>query len=128
MTAEYLRRVFGGEFEEEEQFITTGATPVQVVGSEPDAVSLTFVNLGASTVFLRIGNQPSSTAGIQVLGNGGFLSINLTDDFTLVAREWSAVSPSGASTIYALRVRRYRQVDMAKEAGPTIFPGGKVPA
>ncbi len=105
---EAAQRELGGPTSEEETVVTTGATVVQLVGNDPDAVALVAINLGANTVLLGLNQLVSASRGVRLDAGGGAMTLTLRDDFTLPAREWFAISPAGASTVYVLRLKRYR--------------------
>jgi hypothetical protein len=88
----------------------TSAAAASIVGNDPDAIALNIINLGANNVFIALTPDVSSTKGILIGANGGILSLVLRDDFTLPSREWFGVSPGGASTLYVVRLRRFRKV------------------
>jgi hypothetical protein len=85
-----------------------------VVGNDPNAGALTFINTGANDIFLKLRQDLAATNGIRLAANGGSVSLTMRDDFTLPTREWFAASPAGASSLYILRLSAY-------------LPGGVLP-
>lgn len=106
----YLRGLFGGDFEESDGEVTVDTTATRVVKSDPEAISLTIVNLGSQDAYLKAANDPSNTSGFLVAASGGNLSVNVRDDATLPSKEWFAVVTTGTTDLYFTRVRRYAAV------------------
>jgi hypothetical protein len=103
--ARWLAKEFGGRVTSAEDTKATGATPSKVTNNDPDAVALLFINLGAFDIYLSLSTQTSTTNGIFLGANGGSVSFKVRDDGELSSREWNAVSPGGASTLYINRTR-----------------------
>lgn len=95
---------FGGAVSEQETTQATGAAFAEAVKNDANAVALTFINFGAFTIFLSLRPDQAASTGIILTPNGGTVSLNLRDDFTLAARAWFASSPGGASSLYSLRL------------------------
>lgn len=104
---EFIAQDLGGPTSEAESTVATGANAVSICGNDPDAVGLTIVNVGAQNVFIGLTQGVSATNGIFLGANGGLVTMSVKDDYTLPTREWFAVSPAGASTVYVLRQRRF---------------------
>ena len=104
---EFIAQQVGGPTSEAEANVATAAAAVSLCGNDPDAVALVFVNIGANNVFVALTQGVVGGNGIFLQANGGIASMNVINDYTLPTREWFAVSPSGASTVYVLRVRRF---------------------
>ena len=107
--AQYIAKEFGGQYEEDDGTVSVQTSATQIVASDPDTVAITFVNLGANTVYLRPSNEPSITAGIQIVASGGALSLTVRNDLTLTTREWWGIATTAASDVYFVRVRRFAQ-------------------
>lgn len=105
---EYLRATYGGDFEEEEGSVATAAGPKSLGGNDPECVERVFVNTGANTVYIGLTQEVSAAAGIPIAAGGGSVIFSVRDDALLSTREWFAVSPAGASSVYTLKTRRYR--------------------
>ena len=105
---EYIEKVFGGRFEENDSTISVGTSATKVVDNDPDALALTIVNIGANSVYLAPTNNPTSSKGIILDASGGSVSMVVRDDLLLPALEWYGIAPSGASNVYVIRLRRYR--------------------
>ena len=103
----YVEGTFGGPTTEQDSNPSTSASAVKIIDNDPDRVALQVFNLGSEDVYLAFTNDVSATKGFYLAKSGGFLGMDVTEDFTLVARELWAVSPSGASTLYVVQTRRY---------------------
>lgn len=104
---EYLRSLYKGDFAEVDGQVTVETVATRIVKSDPEAVALTLVNLGVNDIFLTPSNLPSSTNGILIAGNGGSVSMQVPDDYTLPSKEWYGIAPDGATALYYVRVKRY---------------------
>lgn len=87
----------------------TGATTVttsviSIVNNNPDRVGLLLVNLGTVDVFVWIDNSVSSSKGVRLTANGGFMSLDVNDDFTLPAEQWIGITSSGSATVASLEL------------------------
>lgn len=108
--AQFTAAQLGGPTSEKETVVATGATPVTACGNDPDRVGLVIINLGANTVYAALAGNPSASLGIILNSNGGSLTLNVRDDYSLSTREWSVSSPAGASSVYVLELRRYTKL------------------
>ncbi len=100
--------ISGGLIEENETLVVTGTVQVEAVPNDPDAVSLLMINTGSNPVMISLGTRPSSVNGISLLPFGGLISLTIKDDFLLPSRAWFCISPAGASYLYVLRLRVYK--------------------
>ena len=103
----FIEGELGGPTSEEESEVVTAAAFVTLCANDPEAVVLLLINLGSNAVYIGLQDDVSETKGIYLAANGGSVSMAIRDDYTLPTRQWFAVSPSGASTVYVLRLRRY---------------------
>ncbi len=90
-------RVRTAENREDESINTTASICAR---SDGGRLALTIVNLGSNAVYLRPGAAPSSTVGIRLSDGGGSMSMNYRDDYSVVGKEWQAVTASGTTTLY----------------------------
>lgn len=111
---DYLRKEFGGDFEESEATGLATQVGVQIVPPDPERVSLTIVNLDIVALWIRPNPLPTSNANITLVANGGSFTINARDDFTLVTRAWFGAGSTASALYYALSVRRYAVVAPAQ--------------
>jgi hypothetical protein len=85
--------------------ISLVTTTVQrVAENNPNRVGLTFINLGAFTVYIWLYNNVGATKGIRLSANGGSVSYNWEYDMTLCGWEWFAVAVGGSSEIATIEL------------------------
>jgi hypothetical protein len=80
----------------------SGAAATRVFSNNPRRLGIVLINLSANVVYLGLGADVAAAKGIYLAANGGNVSMNIQDDFTLPTREWWVISPAGASNIYSL--------------------------
>ena len=120
----YIEGEFGGPTEELEAEVSAGTTATSVVGNDPESLALTLINLGSNTAWVLFEDTVSTTRGLLLNANGGYVSLTVRDDQTLPTRQWWAVTSTGTTTILSIRTRRYAlsggltldQVKLALEA------------
>lgn len=104
---QFWRDQFGGVAVENEATVSIGAAVASVINGNGDRLGLLIMNLGTNNTFVGVSSLVSSSFGILLGANGGFLSMNVRDDFTMQTRQWFAVTPSGgSSTLYTLELTR----------------------
>lgn len=105
---QYARSILGGPVQESESVTAVNSTPVIIAKGNGDRVAIVIINLGAGDSFVAFSGTPSASRGILLSANGGNVAMTVVYDFTLVTREFSAVTPSGGpSNIYVLEISRY---------------------
>jgi len=120
----YIEGEFGGPTEELEAEVSAGTTATSVVGNDPESLALTLINLGSNTAWVLFEDTVSTTRGLLLNANGGYVSLTVRDDQTLPTRQWWAITSTGTTTILSIRTRRYAlsggltldQVKLALEA------------
>jgi hypothetical protein len=103
----YLRDIFGGDFEEQESGPTVGLAASRILLNDPEAISLTIINLGTADVYIKPSNTVLATSGILLTASGGNVSMDVRSDATLPSKEWWAISATAGQELYVLRIRRY---------------------
>lgn len=103
----FIEGEFGGPTEDLEGEVSILTTVTKIVSNDPDALSLTMINLGSFDVYLMFDDQVSITRGIFLPAGGGSVSMNVRDDQALPTRNWYGVGNGGASTLFYIRTRRY---------------------
>lgn len=73
-----------------------------LVRRNPARLALIVINLSANTVVIAPDRDVSTTRGIQISANGGSVTLNVNDDFTLPSLEWWVVASVDNSAIYVL--------------------------
>ena len=103
---EYLRGRFKGDLGHREEDFTVGTAVIEVAHGDAERVSLTFVNLGATTLYIAPSINVSAAWGMRLAANGGTVSMNVVDDSLLPALNWRAMGSAPAGVLYVLSVRR----------------------
>jgi hypothetical protein len=106
---DYTTRFLGGLVNEVESFPFVGSIVTNFLPFNADRVGLLLVNLGGGPLYISINSGVSQASGILLVSNGGSLSLNVTEDFTLTSRSFWAVAPSVNVTIYVLEIIRILQ-------------------
>lgn len=104
--ADYARKKFGGDLVEDERDVTINTTAGVAIARDPERVFLFMLNVGANTVFLKSRTNPTTSLGIRLDANGGFVSFDAENDATMPAKEWNGIAAVAASTLYVLSLRR----------------------
>lgn len=108
--AEFTERELGGPTTETENTVAVGVASTQVLGNDPERVSVVLVNLSANVIFIGFDAGVSATRGIRLTANGGQVSYNAREDYTLPIREVHALATAAASDLYVLSLRRFTVV------------------
>jgi len=113
--ASFLAQRFGGVMRETEAAVSVGLTVVIGADRDPERMSLTFVNVGASPIFIAPFKGVNTLRGIRLGPAGGFISMNVEEDAHLPSLEWNAISDAAGGLLYRLEARR--DVAVSKEGG-----------
>jgi hypothetical protein len=103
---QYAESIFGGPIHEQESNPTLTTTVGVVIDGDGDRVGLVIVNQGANPLFISLTSAVSATNGILLGANGGSVSIDVLEDYTLPSRRWYGVTTGGSSAVYVLEVLR----------------------
>ena len=103
---EYLRARFKGELGHDELEFTVGTQAVLVAPGSGERVSITFVNLGATQLYLSPSLQASTTHGLRLAANGGTVSMNVEEDSLLPALCLCASGSGADGVLFVLTVFR----------------------
>jgi hypothetical protein len=79
-------------------------TVTQLCSNNPNRVGLTFLNLGAASVFIYIDNTVGVGKGLLVSANGGSVALDWRTDFTLISNDWYGISPGGPSNLQVIEL------------------------
>lgn len=103
---ELIAQKWGVRTTEREDNVTAavGTASELIARDDPTRLALLVVNLSGNTLFVRPRKPASTTIGIRISPNGGALSSNWEDDFTLPAKDWNAIAGGAASAIYVLEI------------------------
>lgn len=103
---DWLESRFGGPLREEEIDAAPGTTSIQAAPRDFERVSLTFVNLGTTTLFVRPGGLATTASGFRLGSSGGLISLSILEDGLLPCLEWSVVGDAAGGDLYTLICRR----------------------
>ena len=81
---------------------TVGTTAVVVARANSGRVALNIINLSANNVFVGPFADVATGKGFALSPNGGFVTVNVEDDYVLPGREWSAIASGAGSAIMVL--------------------------
>jgi len=96
----WVQTQLGGEVLEQDSSPLVSSTTVQILANNPDRMGLVMMNLGTGDMFVSFNPNVSTQLGIKLAANGGFISMKLRDDFTMITRAYYAISPSVNGNIY----------------------------
>ena len=99
-----LNQELGVETFERETATTAGVAATQLMRQNPNRIAFILYNLSANILFINPLTAPSSTRGIRLGPNGGFVSMFYREDFTLTAREWQIIADVAGSAFYLLEI------------------------
>lgn len=111
---EYAEKLLGGPLNEVDSNPTVNTSVAIAVQGNGDRLGLVMINSGANDIMLALDSGVSSTNGIRLGANGGSVSMNVTQDFTLCTRAWYALSLLGASQLTVIELYR---INLASEGG-----------
>lgn len=79
-----------------------GTSSTRILRDNPMRLGFVIVNLSANVVYLRPRRAASTTTGIRLGPNGGSLTVEMNDDFTLPGVDWHAIADGASSTIWGV--------------------------
>ena len=85
---------------------TVGTTPTLILQNNPDRIFWLVVNLSNNNGYLGWDTKVSSTRGLFVAGNGGFVSANIEEDGERVIAEVWAINLNAAGTYMIVEIER----------------------
>jgi hypothetical protein len=104
---QWAEQDLGGPLVENESNIATSVVASVAIQGNGDRVGLVFVNNGSSDLLIGLQPNISATVGIRLVANGGAISMNVRDDFTLPSRQWYVIAVSGTPQLYVLELSRF---------------------
>lgn len=102
----YLDKMFKGEFREAESVQTVGTATLKVFNYDSERVSATFVNLGATVLYIAPTAEVAALRGMRLAPSGGTISMNIFQDGNLPTCEWFVMGSAAGGTLYTLIARR----------------------
>jgi len=85
---------------------TVGTSPTLILRNNPDRIFWLVVNLSGNNGYLGWDTLVSSTRGLFIAANGGFVSANIEEDGELVIYDVWAVNLNAAGTYLVVEVER----------------------
>lgn len=105
---EFTEQELGGPcYEQDSQVAYNNSTTTVLVGNNGDRVGLLIFNQSAGDITVGLLGSLTFGNGIILPANGGSLTLNVRDDFTLAARQWFVCSNTGG-LVTVLEIIRYR--------------------
>jgi len=102
----FLAKRFSGVMRETEAAVSVGLAVVVVAERDPERMSLTLVNVGASPIFIAPFKGVNTLRGIRLGPAGGVISFNVEEDAHLPSLEWNGISDAAGGLLYRLEARR----------------------
>ena len=103
----FTEQELGGPCVENESNPVCGISATSLINGSGDRVGLVIVNLGSNPVYVAMNAGVSSTNGILLAANGGLITMNVRDDFTIPSRQWWGLATGGTSQLYILALERF---------------------
>lgn len=82
---------------------TVLTTVTRLLGNNPNRLSFLIVNMGSSAIYVSPQSSVSSSRGIVLGANGGFLSQIWSEDFDMVGFEWYSIA-SASTAVYVIEI------------------------
>jgi len=79
---------------------TVKTTVTQILKNDPKRLFWLLVNLGPYVLYVGWDREVSTSKGIPVAANGGFIQLYWKEDAMLVYHDAYAIAPSGDVTVY----------------------------
>lgn len=89
---------------------TSAAGVLNILPPGPERVLWHVTNLSANDMYLGFDQQVGSSNGILLSGNGGFISMHVTEDFELVTLPVYLYSSVAGNQVYVVHMRRENKV------------------
>jgi len=106
----WSQQQLGGLLEIKESNPTATTSAAQLVENNADRVALIIFNLGANDVFIAFNSGVSSTNGIKLVANGGFVTLTLRDDYTIQSYNFWFIAAAATSSVYVFELLRRVEV------------------
>lgn len=104
---QFLQEQYGGRFVIQPTTVSIGTTLTKAIGHDYERMGLTFINTGANDIHLTPDQSASTSVGVLLGANGGFLSLTAKDDLILVGWDWFAVATTAATNLLIFSIKRY---------------------
>ena len=111
--AEFSNLRFDGVLAHSNEVVSVGTGQQQIMGNDPERVSVLLINLSANTIFIGFNEGVGSSDGILLGANGGSVAYDVTNDYILPTLQVNAVATGAASSLYVLTQRRIQKLPKA---------------
>lgn len=102
----FSRRFLNGITNLKETNPTTDVGAKQILGGDPERVQLTVYNLSSAEVYLGFSGSVGTNKGMLIPPAGGFLNMNVRDDFDMVINPMWVYSAAAGNQLYVVINRR----------------------
>ena len=83
---------------------TVGTTAIEVFRNDGDRLAFTLINLSANVLYLAPTPSVSTTRGIRLRANGGFVNSLWNEELILVTYDWHLVADASGSAYFAIEM------------------------
>jgi len=108
--AEFSNRRFDGILAHTNEVVSVGVAQSQVMGNDPERVSVLLINLSANTIYVGFNEGVGSTNGIILTPLGGSVAYDVTNDYILPTLQVNALATGAGSNLYVLTQRRIQRL------------------
>lgn len=103
---QFVEQFVGGLFAVRETDLTLTTTPQEILRNDPERVGWLIVVTGATSAQLSFRGVIETATAILIAGNGGTLSANVREDFTLPTVALFGNVNAGTTTIHIVETLR----------------------
>lgn len=103
----FTEQELGGPCVENESYPVISNSASVIAQGNGDRVGLLIMNLSVNNINVSTQGNVTANSGILLPAAGGYLSINVRDDFTLPSREWSGIGTGLSCQLYVLEIIRF---------------------
>jgi len=104
--AEFNNAKFGGILAARDEVVNAGTDVVQVLGNDPERVSVLLINLSLNTIYIGFNESVGSANGIILTPGGGAVAYDVENDFLIPTLQVNALATGANSSLYVLSQRR----------------------
>jgi len=83
---------------------TVNTTATKILNNNPDRIFWLVVNLSSNKGYVGWDSEVSSSRGIPIAANGGYVSASIEEDGELVIHEVHAVNENAAGAYYTVEI------------------------
>ena len=103
---EFVGRLVGGFFVVRETDVTLTTAAAEILRNDPERVSWLITVTGATEAQLAFNANPTTAEAMRIPGNGGTVSANVREDFTLPTNALHGNVTAGMTTLHIVEVVR----------------------